>query len=124
MDIISRWHHHLSPEHSISDKLECDELIDRKLKNMKEVKARSNLFTMLWFDINGVIEPHSIKRNKLTRVEVMVDGGITLLTTKAEIEDHLLSRNPQAYLASGTTPFGHTALGFSLGPTGDSPLTD
>jgi hypothetical protein len=27
-------------------------------------------------------------------------------------------------LASGTTPFGHTALGRSLGPTGDSPLAD
>jgi hypothetical protein len=39
-----------------------------------------------------------------------------------EIEDHILTRNPQAYWNSGTTPFGHTSLGCVIGPTGDSPL--
>jgi hypothetical protein len=52
----------------------------------------------------------------------LVDGCLTPLTRKAEIEDRLLSRKPQAYLAYGTTPFGHSELGFSIGPTGDSPL--
>jgi hypothetical protein len=113
-DIIDRLYHHLYPEHSISDKLERDDIIDSKIKHMKESKARSNLFTMLQF----------IKRNAPTRVNVMVDGLLTPLTTKANIEDHLLYRNPQANLTSGTTPFGHTALDRSLGPTGDSPLAD
>jgi hypothetical protein len=104
--------------------LERDDTIDSKIKYMKEAKARSNIFNMLQFDIKGFIDPHSIKRNSLTLVDVMVDGRLTPLTTKAEIEDRLLSRNPQAYLDSGTTPFGHTTLGRSLGPTGDSPLAD
>jgi hypothetical protein len=123
-DIIDRRYHHLAPEHSISDKLECDDLIDNKLKYMLEAKARSKLFTMLRFDIKGFIYPHSIKRNALTRDDVMSDGCLTPLTTKVEIEDHLLTRNPQSYMASGTTPFGHTALGRSLFPTGDSPLSE
>jgi hypothetical protein len=123
-DIIDRRYHHIAPEHSISDKLERDDLIDNKLKSMKEAKARSNLFTMLCFEIKGFIDPHSIKRNALTRVDVMIDGRLTPLTTRVDIEDHLLTRNPQAYLVSGTTPFGHTAPGRSLGPTGYSPLAD
>jgi hypothetical protein len=81
------------------------------------------LFMMLRFDIKVFIDAHSIKRNALIRVDVMVEGRLTPLTIKVEIEDHLLTRNPQAYLASGTTPFDHTARGRSLGPTGDSPLT-
>jgi hypothetical protein len=123
-DIIDRHYHHLAPEHSISDKLKRDDLIDNKLKNMKEAKSRSNLFTMLQLYIKGFIDPHSIKGNALTRADGMIDGHSTPLATKVEIKDHLLTRNPQAYMASGTTPFGHTVLGRSLGPTGDYPLND
>jgi hypothetical protein len=79
---------------------------------------------MLRFDIKGFIDPCSIKRNNLTRVDFLVNGRMTPLTTKAEIEDQLLARNTRAYLASGTTPFGHTVLGRSLGPNSDSPLAD
>jgi hypothetical protein len=61
---------------------------------MKEAKAKSNLFIMLQFDIKGFIDPHSIKRNALTRVNVLVYGRMTPLTTKNEIEDYLLARNP------------------------------
>jgi hypothetical protein len=122
-DIIDRRHRHLSPQHSISDKFEQEDLIDNKLKHMKEAKAKSNLFTILRFDIKGFIDPHSIKHNALTCVDVLIDGRLAPLTTKAEIEDHLLARNPLEYLASGTTRFGHTVIGRSLGPTGDLLLT-
>jgi hypothetical protein len=123
-DIIDRRYRHIAPEHSISDKLECDDLIDNKLKCMKEAKARSNPFTMLRFYIKCFINPHIIKRNALTMVDVMIDGRLTRITAKVKIEDHLLTRTPHAYLVSGTTPFGHTALGRSLDPTGDSPPDD
>jgi hypothetical protein len=72
---------------------------------MKEAKAKSNLFTMLRFDVKGFIDPHIIKRNALTCVDVLIDGILTPLTTNADIENHLFARNPLAYLASGTTPF-------------------
>jgi hypothetical protein len=77
---------------------------------------------MLKFDIKGFINPDSIKRNSLARVDITINGYITPLTTNHEIEDHLSQRNPQAYWDDGTTPFGHMALGRALGPTGDSPL--
>jgi hypothetical protein len=88
-DIIDRRHRHLSPQHSISDKFEREDLIDNKLKHMKEAKARSNLITMIRFDIKVFIDPYSIKRNALTRVDVLIDGQLTPLTTKAEIEKPL-----------------------------------
>jgi hypothetical protein len=70
------------------------------------------------------LTPHIIKSNTLTHVDVLIDGQLMPLATKAEIEDHLLARNPLAYLASGTALFGHTVLGRSLGPTGDSYIAD
>jgi hypothetical protein len=104
--------------------LEHDDLTDNKFKHMKEAEAKSNLFTMIRLNIKGFIDLRSIKRNALTHVDVLVDGRMMLLKTKAEIEDQLLARNPRAYLASGTTQFGHKALGRSLGPNRDSPLAD
>jgi hypothetical protein len=41
---------------------------------MKEAKAKSNLFTILLFDIKCFIDTHSIKCNALNRVDVLVDG--------------------------------------------------
>jgi hypothetical protein len=96
-NIIYRKYLHLSPEHSSSDKLKHEDLIYKKLKHMYEANARRNIFMMLKFDIKGFIDPDSIKRNTLERVDVTVKGCITPLTTKTEIEDHLLKRNPQAY---------------------------
>jgi hypothetical protein len=80
-DIIDRRHIHLSPSTSLSDKLEREELIKRKLKYMSEANARRNLFTMLRFDIKRFIDPDSINRNALTRVDVTISGHITPLTT-------------------------------------------
>jgi hypothetical protein len=91
---------------------------------MFEATARRNLFTMLKFDIKGFIDHDSIKRNAITRVNVTINVCISPLTTKSEIENHLLQRNPQAYWAAGSTHFGHTSLGRSLGHTGDSPLAN
>jgi hypothetical protein len=54
-DIIDRRHRHLSPEHSLSDKLEQEDLIEKKRNHMYGSSARSNLFTMLNFDIEGLI---------------------------------------------------------------------
>jgi hypothetical protein len=123
-DIIDRKYSHLSHLTSLSDKVERDDLIEWKLKYMYEANARRNLFTMLRFDIKGFIDPDSVKRSAITIVDVTIDVRIAPLTTKIEIEDHLLQRNPQAYWASGNTPFGHTPLGLSLGPTGDSSLAN
>jgi hypothetical protein len=122
--IIDRKLRHLTTSDYLSDKLQHEDLNDRKLKHMSEATARGNLFTMLKFDIQGLMNPYSIKHNALTRVDATIGGCITPLIIKDEIEDHLLRHNPQAYCASGTTPFGHNALGRALGPTGNSPLTE
>jgi hypothetical protein len=78
---------------------------------MNESKARRDLFTLLKFNIKGFINPSSIKKSLLIRVDITSNGVVSYLTTKSEIEDHLLQCDPLAYWASGTTPFGYSALG-------------
>jgi hypothetical protein len=109
-DIIDQKYSHLFPSTSISYRLERDDLTERKLKYMSEATARRNLFAMLKFDIKGFIYPDSIKMNALTRVDVTINICISPLTTKSEVEYHLLSRNHQAYWEAGSTHFVQTPL--------------
>jgi hypothetical protein len=91
---------------------------------MNESTARRNLFTLLKFDIKGFINPSSIKLSALTIINTTTNDVFSSLTTKRELEDNLLLRNHKAYRASGSTPFGHNALGHQLIYTGDSPLDE
>jgi hypothetical protein len=50
-DIIDRKSPHLANLVYLSDKIQHDGLIDRKLKHMSEALVWCNLFTMLKFDI-------------------------------------------------------------------------
>jgi hypothetical protein len=87
---------------------------------MNESKAHHDLFTLFKFDIKGFINPSSIKRRALSHVDNAPNGVVSSLTTKSEIEDHLLQLNTLTYWASVTTPLGHSALQRLLGDTGDS----
>jgi hypothetical protein len=48
-------------------------------------------------------------------MEITTNDVVSSLTTKLELEDQLLLRNPKVYWASGSTPFGHATLGRQLG---------
>jgi hypothetical protein len=63
---------------------------------MSKAVTRRKLFTMIRFKIKGFIDPDSIKYNALSQVDVTIDGIVTPLTTKDEIQNHLLKRKPQA----------------------------
>jgi hypothetical protein len=95
--------------------------MDNKIHSMNESNDRRNLFALLKFDIKGFINSSSIKCSALTRVDITPNEVISSLTTKGELEDHLLQRNPIAYWASCSTPFGHTTLERQLGDAGNSP---
>jgi hypothetical protein len=64
---------------------------------MNESTAHGNLFTLLKFDIKCFINHSSIKRSAITRIDMTTNDVVSSLTTKGEIEDHLLLRNPKAY---------------------------
>jgi hypothetical protein len=123
-DIINRKHSYLRGCNTLSDNIPREDLIEHKIRAMNKTKSRRDLLTLLKFYIKGVINPSRIKRSTLTHVDLTSNGVVSFLTTKSEIEDHLLQRNPLAYWASGTTPFGHSALGRLSGDTGDSPITE
>jgi hypothetical protein len=120
-DIIDIKYAHLSGSTTLSDKILRDDLIDNKIHSMNESTARHNIFTLLKFDIKGFINPSSNKRRALTRIDITKNDVVPWLTNTGELEDHLLLRNPKAYWASGSTPFGYTALGRLLGNTSDPP---
>jgi hypothetical protein len=123
-DVIHITHAYLCGYNVQSDKIQRDDLIDNKIRSMNESNARCNLFTIFKFDIKGFINPYSIKHSALTQVDITTNYVVYPLTTKGEIEDHLLQHNPLAYWASVSTPFGHTPLGRLLGDTCDSPLAE
>jgi hypothetical protein len=123
-DIIDRKNARLSSPSTLSNKILRDDLIENKIRSMNESTVPRNLFTLLKFDIKVLINPSSIKRSALTRIYVTQNGVFYSLTTKLELEDHLLLRNTKAYWASDTTPFVHTSLGRHPGDTGDSPLAE
>jgi hypothetical protein len=87
----------------------------------KEVKKR--LFLILRCDIKGAINPASIIRSPMARIDVMLeDGTIISKNTKQGMEERLLEVNPKVHRAAGLTPFGDSDLGQRLGPYGSSPL--
>jgi hypothetical protein len=81
----------------------------------KEDKKR--MFSVLRFDIKGSINPASIIRSSMSRINItQQDGSIMTVTAKEGIEQHLLERNPKLYRAAGLSPFRNTDLGRQLGP--------
>jgi hypothetical protein len=117
-------HAHLCASPNISDNIIRDDLIENKIHSMNEYTARRSLFTLLKFDIKGFINPLSIKRTALTIIDITKNDVVSSLTTKRDLEDHLLLRNPKTYWKSGSPPFGHTPLGRQLRDTGYSPLSE
>jgi hypothetical protein len=85
-DIIDRKHAHLPSPTTLSTKILHNDLIKNKISSMNESAARRNLFTLLKFDIKGFVNPSSIKRSALTRINVTTYGGVSSLTTKLELE--------------------------------------
>jgi hypothetical protein len=78
---------------------------------MKEVDTHRAIYTLLKFDIQGIID-------------VCKQGEVRTLTSKSEIEDHRLTFNPKAHWTAGeTTFFGPKKMWRQLGVTGDLELS-
>jgi hypothetical protein len=95
--IIERKNAHLRGSNVLSDTIQRYDLIDNKIRSMNESNARRNVFTLLKFDIKDFINPSSIKCSALTRFDITINEVVSSLTTKDDLEDHLLQRNPIAY---------------------------
>jgi hypothetical protein len=87
-------------------------VIDNQLKQSINKEDKKRLFLVLLCDIKGAINPASIIRSPMTRIDVTIEDGSTIdKTTKEGIEEHLLEQNPKVYRAAGLTPFGDSDLG-------------
>jgi hypothetical protein len=64
------------------------------------------IFLTLRHDTEGAINPTSIIRSPMERIDITLEDSTVMdKTTKKGIKVHLLELNPKVYRASGLTPF-------------------
>jgi hypothetical protein len=105
--------------------------LEREAKIQKELKRRDNKwvsqgsFKKLGRQIRGHVNPSSLKKTSLTRLEIPDQDGVWKeIQGKGPMEEHIAHRNVEQFSHAGKTPFGYTELGDALGHTGDSPLAE
>jgi hypothetical protein len=105
--------------------------LEREAKIQKELKRRDNKrvakgsFKKLGRQIRGHINPSSLKKTSLTRLERPDQDGVWKeIQGQGPIEEHIAQRNVEQFSNAGKPPFGYTELGEVLGHTGYSPLAE
>jgi hypothetical protein len=120
---VLKKNHYLMGRDDLISTLALEDLIERQIKQMVNKDDKKRMFSTLRFYIKGSINPASIVRSSMSRIDItQQDGSIVAEITKEGIERHLLTRNPRFYRAAGLSPFGNTEMGRRLGPFGSSPL--
>jgi hypothetical protein len=121
--IVSKRHPAQSDNDDLSSNLHREELVEIQLKQMINKEDKNRLFLILHRDIKGAINPASIIRYPMARIDVTVEDGTVMdETTKEGTEEHLLERNTKVYRAVGLTTFGDSDLCLRLAPCGSPPL--
>jgi hypothetical protein len=119
---VLKKHPYLVGKDDLSSTLALEDLVERQIKQMVNKEDKNRMFSILRFDIKGSINPESIIRSSMSRIDItQKDGSIVAETTKEGIELHLLERNPKLNIVAGLSHFGDTELGSQLGPFGTPP---
>jgi hypothetical protein len=95
------------------------------LKRRDNKRVSQGSFKKLGRQTIGQINPSSLKKISLTRLEIPDKDGVWKeIKGKGPIEEHTSQSNVDQFSHAGKTPFGYTDLGDALGNTGDSPLAE
>jgi hypothetical protein len=106
------------------DLVDKDNLVAKVLKTRDNRKTAKRSWKKLGRQIRGIIKPETLKRSRITKIEVP-DGDEWKKVEDEEImEDHLMERNIEQFSHAGKTPFGYLDLGAELGHTGDSKMAN
>jgi hypothetical protein len=74
----------------LSSTIALEDLIERQIKQMVNTDDKKRMFSILRFDIKGSINPESIVRTSMSRIDItQQDGSIVAETTKEGIEHGL-----------------------------------
>jgi hypothetical protein len=106
------------------DPVDKDNLVAKVLKTRENWKTAKRSWKKLGRQIRGIIKPETLKRSRLTKIEVPDGDEWKKVEGKETMEKHLMGRNIEQFSHAGKTPFGYSDLGAELGHTGDSQMAN
>jgi hypothetical protein len=99
-------------------------LVAKVLKTGKNRKMAKRSWKKLGRQIRGIIKPETLKRSRLTKIEVPDGDEWKKVEDKEIMEEHLTEQNIEQLSHAGNTPFGYSDLGAELGHTGESQMAN
>jgi hypothetical protein len=121
---VERKYPHLV-EGNVPMTLERAAKIQKELKRSENKRVSQGSFKKLGRHIRGHINPSSLKKTSLTRLEIPDQDGVWKeIQGKSPMEEQIAHHNVEQFSHAGKTPFGYTELGDAIGHTGDSPLAE
>jgi hypothetical protein len=106
------------------DPLDRDNLVAKVLKTRNNGKTGKRSWKKLGKQIRGIIKPETLKRSRLTKIEVLDGDEWKKVEDKEIMEEHLMERNIEQFSHAGKTPFTYSDLGAKFGHTGDSQMAN
>jgi hypothetical protein len=89
-------------------------LVAKVLKTRENRKTAKPSWKKLGIQIIGIIKPETLKRSRLTKIEVTDDDEWRKVEDKGIMEEHLMERNIEHFSHAGKTPFRYSDLGAEL----------
>jgi hypothetical protein len=112
-------------EENVRMTLEREAKIQKELKRCENKRVSKGSFKNLGRQIRGYINPSSLKKTSMTRLEIPYQDGVWKeIQGKGPMEEHIAQRNVEQFSHAGKAPFGYMELGDGLGHTCNSPLAD
>jgi hypothetical protein len=104
-EIVEYKHPHLC-ECNEYDTVDKENLVEKVLKTRENRKTAKRSWKKLGRQIRGIIKPETLKRSRLTKIEVPGGGEWRKVEDKKITEEHLMDRNIEQFSHAGKTPFG------------------
>jgi hypothetical protein len=101
-----------------------DNLVAKVLKTRENRKTAKPSWKKLGRQIRGIIKPETLKRSRLTKIDVPDGDEWRKVEDKEIMEEHLMEQNIEHFSHAGKNPFGYSDLGAELGHTWDSQMAN
>jgi hypothetical protein len=106
------------------DLVDKENLVAKVFKTRENQKTAKRSWKKLGRKIRGIIKPETLRRSRLTKIEVPDGDERKKVEYKEIMEEHLMVQNIEHFSNAGETPFGYSDLGAELGHTGDSQMAN
>jgi hypothetical protein len=93
------------------DPVDKEKLVAKVLKTRENRKTAKRSWKKLGRQIRGIIKPETLKRSRLTKIEVPDGDEWKKVEAKEIMEEHLMERNIEQFSHAGNTPLVYSDLG-------------